>query len=268
MSVPPTLHDYVDDYVTPAIDAFRFGIAPVLRPVFELAQSAEEALPNFDFAPVAAVAAIAIVAHVANYNATAQLEHYTRIFTKARLIFRSPAVYLYAVYLIVSALVRDHYVMRAIEGDVNSYVLFTYDMAHLIGNALIGSGIALNIWTLKALGVKGMYNGDSFGHLMSAPVTDGPYTFFSDPQYVGTTLALLGYAVKFQSVTGYALTAVLYATFWISAKFIETPHMLELYKNAGKKTTVTKKATVTPVVEAPAATAAKPKTVRRSRHVE
>ncbi|KAJ3149513.1 hypothetical protein HDU86_006918 [Geranomyces michiganensis] len=225
----PTLHSLIEDAsanLLPHINSVRAALAPLLLPLFNAAQAVEDALPEFTFAPLVVVAAIAIVLHVANYNATAQLEHHTRIFTK---IFRSPAVYIYALYLVGSALVRDHYIMQAIETDANSYVLFTRDMSELIGHALIAIGVLLNIWTLKALGIKGMYNGDSFGYLMSAPVTSGPYRLFSDPQYVGTTLALLGYAVKFQSLRGYVLTAIMYATFWVSVKFVEGPHMKLLY---------------------------------------
>ncbi|TPX72322.1 hypothetical protein SpCBS45565_g00532 [Spizellomyces sp. 'palustris'] len=215
---------------------------PYLGPLFEYAERVEDALPTFSY-PIAYIAAAAIVLHVANYNLTAQLEYHTRIFTK---IFRSPAVYLYALYLIASALVRDHYVMQAVEGDVNSYILFSKDAAKLIGHTLITFGVLLNLWTLKALGIKGMYNGDSFGHLMDAPVSGGPYSFFHDPQYVGTTLALLGYAVKCQSWTGYVLTAVLYATFWISVKFVEGPHMNRIYANKGKKATAAQGSKKTP----------------------
>ncbi|KAJ3174097.1 hypothetical protein HDU88_000064 [Geranomyces variabilis] len=225
----PTIHSLLQDAsdnILPHINSLRATLAPLLLPLFDAAQAVEDALPEFTFAPLVVVAAIAIVLHVANYNATAQLEHHTRIFTK---IFRSPAVYIYALYLVGSALVRDHYIMQAIETDANSYMLFTRDMSQLIGHAFIAVGILLNIWTLKALGIKGMYNGDSFGYLMSAPVTSGPYRLFSDPQYVGTTLALLGYAIKFQSLRGYVLTAVMYATFWVSVKFVEGPHMKLLY---------------------------------------
>ena len=87
-------------------------------------------------------------------------------------------------------------------------------------------GILLNIWTLQALGIKGMtsccsarhgipadcwpgmYNGDSFGWLMDAPVTGGPYTFFNDPQYVGTTAAMLGSAVYYNSLNGYGMAPI------------------------------------------------------------
>ncbi|KAJ3030282.1 hypothetical protein HK097_005644 [Rhizophlyctis rosea] len=205
------------------------ALSPYIGTLVKYQTLASSYLPKFPH-PIFYVAAVAIVLHVANYNATAQVEHRTRIFTK---IFGSPAVYLYAVYLVLSALVRDHYVKEAVEGDAGSLILLDQPLANTLSNILIYSGIFLNLWTLKALGIKGMYNGDSFGHLMSAPVTDGPYRFFSDPQYVGTTWVLLGYAVKWQSFTGYVLTVILYLTFLFSVHFIEGPHMRRIYANKG-----------------------------------
>lgn len=66
-----------------------------------------------------------------------------------------------------------------------------------------------------------MYNGDSFGFLFDAPVTDGPYQYMSDPQYVGTTLSLVGTAIYYQSIVGYILAADMYIIFWVSVMFFE-----------------------------------------------
>lgn len=59
-------------------------------------------------------AAAGIILHVANYNATAHLEHNTRVFTK---ILGKHAVYFYAVFLVVSALVRDEFIKYALIDD-------------------------------------------------------------------------------------------------------------------------------------------------------
>jgi len=48
---------------------------------------------------------------VANYNITAQFEHHTRRITK---LLGPNAVYYYAVYLILSALLRDHFIFKII----------------------------------------------------------------------------------------------------------------------------------------------------------
>ncbi|EGC32270.1 hypothetical protein DICPUDRAFT_89291 [Dictyostelium purpureum] len=174
------------------------------------------------------IAFIAIVLHVVNYNATAQFEYKTRTFTK---IIGKQTIYYYAVYLVISALIRDHFINAAIDKDQNSLVLFPQEVAKFFGNSCFIFGILLNIWTLKALGIKGMYNGDSFGHLMDAPVTTGPYVYFSDPQYVGTTIAAIGAAIRYQSMTGYLCSILVGIVFYISATFVETPHLNKIYSN-------------------------------------
>jgi len=50
---------------------------------------------------------------------------------------------------------------------------------------------------------------------------NGPYRYFSDPQYVGTSLSLAGTAIYYQSVTGYILAIDMYIIFWISVMFFE-----------------------------------------------
>eukprot|EP00004_Rigifila_ramosa_P027783 TRINITY_DN9168_c0_g1_i1.p2 TRINITY_DN9168_c0_g1~~TRINITY_DN9168_c0_g1_i1.p2 ORF type:complete len:206 (-),score=42.03 TRINITY_DN9168_c0_g1_i1:8-625(-) len=178
-------------------------------------------------------AAASILLHVCNYNVTAHLEHNTRIFTR---ILGRNAVYYYAIYLIASAIVRDILMEEAIKADPAKLSVVSASLAAAIGYSLFVFGCFLNLWTLKALGVKGMYNGDSFGHLMDAPVTSGPYVFFSDPQYFGSTLLWFGLAIVHQSPVGLALSAVLGATYHISATRVEGPHMARLYSRKPRKT--------------------------------
>ncbi|KYQ91556.1 phospholipid methyltransferase family protein [Tieghemostelium lacteum] len=173
-------------------------------------------------------ALVAIVLHVANYNATAQFEYKTRTFTK---LLGKHTIYYNVVYLISSALVRDHFVNEAMQSDVDSLILFPQEFAEMIGNALFVFGILLNLWTLHALGLKGMYNGDSFGWIMDAPVTGGPYQFFNDPQYVGTIFVCLGPAIIYQTLSGYICTLAIGITFYISVKYVEGPHLTRIYSN-------------------------------------
>jgi len=178
------------------------------------------------------IAVAAIVLHVVNYNSTAHLEYNTRFFTK---ILGSNAIYFYAVYLIISALIRDHFINNCLNIDNNSFQIDA-DMSVITGSTLFVFGIALNLWTLQTLGIKGMYNGDSFGFLFDAPVTGGPYRLFSDPQYVGTTAAMLGSALYYKSTLGVVLTFVMAITFWVSVTFIEGPHMTRIYSSKSTKT--------------------------------
>jgi len=79
-----------------------------------------------------------------------------------------------------------------------------------------------------------MYNGDSFGHLFDAPVTGGPYQYFNDPQYVGTTLAMVGSTVYYRSLVGFAVAVVMGIVFWVSVRFVEGPHMQRIYSQKRK----------------------------------
>ncbi|KAF9117743.1 hypothetical protein BGW39_001845 [Mortierella sp. 14UC] len=177
------------------------------------------------------VAILAMILHVANYNVTARLEYNTRAFTK---VIGKNAIYFYAVYLILSALVRDHFIHLAVAPDAGSLILLPASIATVLGAICFVSGALLNLWTLKSLGIKGMYNGDSFGFLFDAPVEDGPYKYMSDPQYVGTTLSLVGTAIYYQSVIGYVLAIDMYIIFWISVMFFEGPHMRRIYSKKPK----------------------------------
>jgi len=178
------------------------------------------------FDQVTVTAVVASLLHVVNYNATAHLEHRTRIFTR---IIGRHAVYCYAVYLVLSALLRDYFINQAVAASQNTLVLFSPHVAFFLGGALFVGGFLLNLWTLKALGIKGMYNGDSFGFLMKELVTDGPYAYFNDPQYVGTAGAFLGAAIYNQSLNGYVIAVAVGIIFYLSAKFVEGPHMAQIY---------------------------------------
>ncbi|KAG0244751.1 hypothetical protein BGW41_006309 [Actinomortierella wolfii] len=178
------------------------------------------------------LAIFALIAHVANYNLTARFEYNTRGFTK---VLGKNAIYFYAAYLLLSAYIRDQIIHKAVLFDVGSFVVFPEQVATYAGATIFVLGVLLNLWTLKALGIKGMYNGDSFGHLMDAPVTDGPYTYFQDPQYVGTSMAMLGTAIYYQSLTGYVLAIDMYIVFWISVLFFEGPHMNRIYAEKAER---------------------------------
>ncbi|KAF9369170.1 hypothetical protein CPC16_004707, partial [Podila verticillata] len=138
------------------------------------------------------------------------------------------AIYFYAVYLVLSALVRDHFIHLAVAPNAGSFVLFPATIATALGAFCFVAGALLNLWTLKSLG-------DSFGFLFDAPVTDGPYQYMSDPQYVGTTLSLVGTAMYYQSIVGYVLAADMYIIFWVSVMFFEGPHMKRIYSSKDKK---------------------------------
>ncbi|KAF9364953.1 hypothetical protein BGX34_011928, partial [Mortierella sp. NVP85] len=91
--------------------SFEFSIAGLQSPEFI------EFLWSKINTPPCQVAILAMILHVANYNITARIEYNTRLFTKA---IGSNAIYFYAVYLVLSALVRDHFIHVAVAPDAGS----------------------------------------------------------------------------------------------------------------------------------------------------
>ncbi|KAG0254773.1 hypothetical protein BG011_005534, partial [Mortierella polycephala] len=67
--------------------------------------------------PACQIAILAMILHVANYNFTARFEYNTHGFTK---VIGKNAIYVYAVYLVLSALVRDHFIHLAVAPDAGS----------------------------------------------------------------------------------------------------------------------------------------------------
>ncbi len=153
-------------------------------------------------------------------------------------------MYYYAIYLLISAAIRDKFMNDAIMADQGSLDMLSTEISKTVGSVMFFIGIFLNLWTLSALGVKGMYNGikifylgDSFGFLMDSIVTTGPFVYLDDPQYIGTSIASLGASFYYKSVVGLKLTLIMYIVFKVSAKYIEGPHLKTLY---GKRKTRSK----------------------------
>ncbi|KAF9409456.1 hypothetical protein BGZ94_001953, partial [Podila epigama] len=125
------------------------GVAPAsFEASFRSVQSPEfiDFIFNSINTPACQVAMISMILHVANYNWTARYEHRTHNITKW---FGPKAVYYYAVYLILSALVRDHFIHLAVAPNAGSFVLFTSTVATSLGAFCFVAGALLNLWTLN-----------------------------------------------------------------------------------------------------------------------
>lgn len=213
----------------PFTDQVVIGLAPVTTSVAYL----QDQLPKLKGYPVNYVGIAVIVLHVLLYNMIAQLEYRTKIFTK--IFGRKLAIYVNILFIIVSGSIRNHYLLAAIVKDAGSRVFLDAATAESTSFWLVAFGIFLNLWVLSVLGLKNMYNGDSFGFTLRAPITSGPFKWFDDPQYFGTTCLLLGYAIRHQSRIGYGLTGVMYLAYSFSVMFIEGPHMRAIYENLSAK---------------------------------
>ncbi|KAF9156846.1 hypothetical protein DFQ26_009208 [Actinomortierella ambigua] len=88
--------------------------------------------------PTCQFAIFALIAHVANYNLTARFEYNTRGFTK---LLGKNAIYFYAVYLLLSAYIRDQIIHKAVLFDVGSNGNTALHLAVLLGESSIVSAL-------------------------------------------------------------------------------------------------------------------------------
>ncbi|TPX36913.1 hypothetical protein SmJEL517_g01088 [Synchytrium microbalum] len=192
-------------------------------------------LPQFDNKTAIYVSAAAIFCHVMFYDMMALIEYNTHIMTR---LLGKNAVYYYSALIFTNSLIRDYYALKSMEVDAGSFDVLDPTIALYVGTTLVTVGLLLNLEVLRLLGIRGMYNGDSFGFLFDQPFVDGVFRI-PDPQYTGAAMAFFGYAIKTRSLVGLGLAMVASLTYIVSVTFIEGPHLVRIYSE--RKTKSSKK---------------------------
>jgi phosphatidylethanolamine N-methyltransferase len=114
-----------------------------------------------------------------------------------------------AYFLIYTGTSRNHYINEAINYNKQiSYGMFEYPMIALCVASMV-VGLVLVATSFYRLGLRGMYFGDHFGFLFKEKITQFPYNYFENPQYVGTSAFFIGYSLYFHSPTGVLLTVLM-----------------------------------------------------------
>jgi phosphatidylethanolamine N-methyltransferase len=114
-----------------------------------------------------------------------------------------------AYFLIYTGTTRNHYFNEAIKSNIHiNYGIWELPVMFL---SLISMafGLALVAGSFYRLGMRGMYFGDHFGFLFKEKITQFPYGYFENPQYVGTTAFFIGYSLYCHSPTGVVLTLLI-----------------------------------------------------------
>jgi phosphatidylethanolamine N-methyltransferase len=112
--------------------------------------------------------------------------------------------------LIYLGAIRNHYFSKAIRKNVQ--VDFGYIEIPIIGASYIFMliGLILVFFSFYRLGLRGMYFGDHFGFLFQQRITEFPYDYFENPQYVGTTTFFIALSIRHGSPAGVLITILLY----------------------------------------------------------
>ena len=76
-------------------------------------------------------------------------------------------------------------------------------------------GLVLVAMSFYRLGLRGMYFGDHFGFLFKEKITQFPYNYFPNAQYVGTTATMIGYSLIKHSAFGIFISMFIYGQYQI-----------------------------------------------------
>lgn len=150
--------------------------------------------------------------------------------------------YALAAWIFCSSLYRDKLFERAVAENAAHKLIdgaakggngaALVRAAKCAGWALISAGATLVGSSLYQLGITGTYLGDYFGILMSERVTAFPFSTFEDPMYLGSSLCFAGYALRENSAVGLALSAWVYAVYYVSCHYFENPFTDSIYEQA------------------------------------
>ncbi len=113
-------------------------------------------------------------------------------------------------FLIYLGTSRNHHINEAISHNkifnYGNYEIPVQILAYL----LIIFGLVLVTGSFFRLGMRGMYFGDHFGFLFKERITQFPYNYFPNAQYVGTTAGFIGYSLAQHSAAGIFIALLVY----------------------------------------------------------
>ena len=113
--------------------------------------------------------------------------------------------------------------------DWNTY-LFNHWVRIPIGCLLLFSGLALIFWGVRTLGLHQTQG------LVGELITDGPYKFTRNPQYLGDIAIIVGYAILCNSLFVY-ITGLLGILWFVLAPYAEEPWLRHKYGQAYERYT-------------------------------
>lgn len=118
-------------------------------------------------------------------------------------------------FLIYTGTIRNQAINEAInKNKTMSYGDFEIPM-QIISYSMMGFGLILVVFSFYRLGLRGMYFGDHFGFLFKEKITNFPYNYFPNAQYVGTTWSFIGFSLAFHSLCGIFISLFVYFLYQI-----------------------------------------------------
>jgi phosphatidylethanolamine N-methyltransferase len=118
-------------------------------------------------------------------------------------------------FLIYTGTMRNQAINEAISRNSTlNYGVWEIPV-QILSYILIIFGTVLVIMSFYRLGLRGMYFGDHFGFLFKEKITQFPYNYFPNAQYVGTTSMFIGYSLARHSAAGLFIAVLVYVLYKI-----------------------------------------------------
>ena len=120
-----------------------------------------------------------------------------------------------AFFLIYTGFIRNQAINQAIYNSKTLIYGFYEIPTLVISYFLMLFGGLLVSMSFYRLGLRGMYFGDHFGFLFKEKITQFPYNYFPNAQYVGTTSLLIGFSLMYHSAAGILISMLIYGQYQI-----------------------------------------------------
>lgn len=140
-----------------------------------------------------------------------------------------------AFFLIYTGFLRNQAINQAIYNSPTLFFGFYEIPILIISYFLMLFGGVLVTMSFYRLGLRGMYFGDHFGFLFKEKITQFPYNYFPNAQYVGTTSLLIGFSLIYYSAAGIFISLLIYGQYkilWI----VENRKLKVFYPSSPKDT--------------------------------
>ena len=174
------------------------------------------------------LSSILIIAAPAVWNSIGRLEYSTKMISKA---FGSniKGCYFLTILVMIVSRTRDIVFAIVVLQSQNQYYMPS-GLNYMIGITMFVVGLMFVITSNNKLGLLGTHMGDHFGIYLDAKVTSFPFNVLENPMYTGSSLAMLGFALIFNSWTGIKLAAFAFMIYNLYSKLYEEKFTSYIYE--------------------------------------
>ena len=121
--------------------------------------------------------------------------------------------------------------MTSLDVGANWEISISSSYTFIFGGIVFMIGIILKIWSTMILGIDLYYYRDMFlNHSVGNFTQSGPYKIFDNPMYGIGQIHGYGYAIMYQSITGFMAIAICHILIYVFYYSVERPFVRRVYR--------------------------------------